>query len=126
MRHLALLAATSLLEACACTSAPPLGEDGARVEQVVQRAAPVGSLASQARGFLEQRGFACTTRMRAPLAVRGLPDPRIDGRPGLFDYLDCTQGHGESWMVTRECEVAILLHDDQVVEVLAKVWLDGP
>ena len=92
----------------------------------ILRVCPRGTPVSDAMRLLERSGFDCVARSASSLNLPGMPDPRIDGRSGTFDYVFCHQSRSDRWMVTREWEVAVLQTGAQVDEVLAKVWLDGP
>jgi hypothetical protein len=79
---------------------------------------PSGASLAEAKAFMEREGFEC--RM---VKNEGFSEEGIDHEP--LDYLYCcrTDGHG---YVVRKWQVAIVVRDDAVTDILVSSGLVGP
>lgn len=87
-------------------------EEPERMVEVILRHAPVGTPIDDAQQFMEQEGFRCSRSTNQPFGDRE-----------NLNYIYCDRSEG--FLVLRRWQVAIVHHDDRVVEVLAGTGLIG-
>ncbi len=74
---------------------------------------------------MEHEGFACTLQRNDTFYERvavGDSGPKHEG----IDFLECQRTQSESFMMSRNWRIALVLQNDLVTDVLVGHWIDGP
>jgi hypothetical protein len=94
-------------------------KDAASMKAVLQKRLPVGTSLGKARLFMEQEGFKCSLAHKESFSEEGVV------REGI-DFLYCDRDDRVGVLVIRRWQVALVLSQDSVSEVLVSVGLIGP
>ena len=108
--------ATMLVAVVGCTGRQSVTdgiEDPARMVEVVLKEVPVGTTAEDAAEFLGQEGFACTRKTNADFLDRK-----------ELEYIYCDRSEGG--MVKRRWQLAVVIKDGRVAEIITCTGLVGP
>lgn len=86
---------------------------------------PPGTPVQKAKQFMEHEGFACALQKndtfyeRVAFCESGPEHEHID-------FLECRRTQNESFMVSRNWSIALVLQNDLVTDILVGNWVDGP
>jgi hypothetical protein len=87
---------------------------------------PLGRPVQEARKFMEHEGFTCTLRKNETFYERCAwydSGPKHDG----IDFLECRRVQDDgSFLMSRFWNVALVLKDERVSDILVANWVDGP
>jgi hypothetical protein len=100
-------------------------EAPATMKAAILQYVPPGTPAREAKQFMEQEGFACTLQKNGTFFERVAwydSGPKHEG----IDFLDCQRTQTESFMMSRNWRVALVLQNDLVTDILVGHWVDGP
>jgi hypothetical protein len=125
-----IMAVLLLLPCCGCDTMFHSSQATWRIDSpdsmiaVIPQHVPVGTSVQEAMKFMEHEGFACTLRRNGTFCEQRGHDPG-EKHEGI-DFLECHRVQNAGFLMSRVWEVALVLKNDRVTDILVSHWFDGP